>query len=186
MKLVYSKKILILALVVFVSVIVLDVVFTSLLLGKVSSINGKVKQLEDSSQERLKNLSLQESINSSKIQREKLTNYFVGPGNALTVDFTKYLESLASEASVTQKKSLNYEPVGELISSNVLTTIRYKFEVTGSWNSIFNFLQAIENLPKVAYLNGVSLNYNQGDALVKGEQTQGWVATLDFSVIKLK
>lgn len=188
MRLSYSKKIFIVSLGIFVGVIILDVIFTNLLLGKIISINDKVKQLNFSSQEREKELNLKDSIASSKMEREKLLNYFVGPGNAETVEFTKYLEDLALRSGVSQKKSLNYEPVSELASSEVVSAIRFRFNVTGSWANVFNFLQAIENLPKVAYLNSVTLSVSSEAVSPKGTKTAGktWSADLDFSVIKLK
>lgn len=185
MKLNYSKKILIASIVVFVVVIILDVVFTELLLGKIVSINDKVKQQDISSMERLKELTLKDSIANSEAERKELGEYFVGAGNIETVEFTKYLESLAAEAGVTEKKTLGYEPVGELASSGVLTAIRYKINISGKWPNVYNFLRAVESLPKVSYLNAVSFSLNSESTDVKSVG-KVWSADLDFSVVKLK
>lgn len=188
MKLTYSKRILILSIIVLAVVLALDIIFTEMLLSKIININEKVKQLNLSSQEREKELTLRESIVSSKDEREKLLTYFVGPGNAETVEFTKYLEDLALVNGVTQKKSLGYEAVSELNSSNVVSAIRFRFNVSGKWTNVFNFLRAIENLPKVAYLNSVSLNVSSEAVSAKDIKSGNkiWSADLDFSVIKLK
>jgi hypothetical protein len=188
MKLNYSKKILIMSIILFIGVIVLDVIFTNLLLAKIRSINDKVKQLDISSQERLRELNLKEAISSSLINREKLSKYFVGPGNSETVDFTKYLENLALENNVVQKKTLNYEPAIGLASSSVTSVIRYKFETSGGWNNSFNFLRGIENLPKVSYLNSLLINLNPDGVSEGGAKSSGktWSTSIDFSVIKLK
>jgi hypothetical protein len=164
----------------------LDIIFINLLLGKIIDINDKVKQLDISSQSREKTLNLQDSIVSSESEREKLAAYFVGAGDASTVEFTKYLENLALETGVTQKKSLAYEPVNGLESSNVVSAIRFKFNVSGKWANILAFLQAIENLPKVVSVNNVSFNMNSTLRGVNKSAGQNWSADLDFSVVKLK
>ena len=188
MKLNYSKKILIASIVTLAVIVVLDVVFTDLLLGKIFDINDKVRQLEISSQEREKELNLKDSIASSKVQREKLGGYFVDAGDIETLDFTKYLEDLAKDNGVIQSKTLNYEPAKGLESSNIVSSIRYKFTVSGSWSNVFNFIQAIENLPKVSSLNSVSLSSSLGDSSSKGTKVgvRVWSAELDFSVANLK
>ncbi len=188
MRLNYSKKILILSLVVFASILTLDIIFTNMLLGKIVSINDKIKQSDISSQKREEELILKGLIASSKVEREKLTGYFVGAGNAETVNFTKYLEELALEAGVTQRKSLDYESANELSSSEIVSAIRYRFNVTGKWTNVFYFLQMIENLPKVLSLNNISVSVNPG-AVSASEAKSGaktWSADLDFSVVKLK
>ena len=178
MKINYSKKILIISIVTFVMVIVLNIIFTNLLLNKINDINNKVKQLETSSQEREKALSLKDSVLSSVTEREELLKYFVGSGNAETVKFTKFLEDLALGMNLTQKKTLEYESVSGVGGSEVVSIIRFRFVVSGKWLNVYNFLQAIENLPKVASLNSTSLNYNSLE--------KNWSADLDFSVAKLK
>jgi hypothetical protein len=189
MKFDYTKKILLMAILVFLAVVTAVVIFSDLLLDKVVDINDKVRQLEISSQERLKELSLKDSVVSSEEERKKLAEYFVGSGNAETVDFTKYLEDLAKSFNITQKKTLNYEPVNELKSSDVVSAIHYTFQIYGRWSDIFNFIQAIENLPKVSFLNGVALNLSP-EGVTNKEMTKtvekNWSAILDFSVIKLK
>jgi hypothetical protein len=188
MKLNYSKKILIISLLIFILIILLDIFITKLLLNKITSINDKVKQLNISSAEREKELNLRDSIISSDLEREKLTSYFVGAGNAETVEFTKYLEDLAIKNGVSQKKSLASEAVNELNSSDIVSALRYRFNVSGKWANIYNFLQAIENLPKIALLNSVSLSVSAEAVSAKELKTTGkiWSADLDFSVIKLK
>ena len=178
MKLTYSQKILILSSIVFITVVVLVSVFSNLLLGKITDINDKVKQLDISSQERLKALTLKGLISSSETEREKLNQYFVGAGNAETVIFTKYLENLALESGVTQAEALSYEPAKGMEASNIVSAIRFRFDVSGHFSNVFHFLQAVENLPKLGYLNSVTLDYNA--------DTKVWSASLDFSILKLK
>ena len=184
MKLNYAKKVLIVSVITFVCVLILDIVFTNLLFNKILSINDKVKQIDISSREREKELNLKDSIASSKVEREKLNEYFVLAGDSQTVSFTKYLESLASTNNVTQNKSLAYEPVLGMESSSVVTSIRFRFSVSGSWANVFSFLQALENLPKVSYLNVVSLGLNSETVSTRGGNI--WSADIDFSVVKLK
>ncbi len=188
MRLIHSKKILIVSIVVFVCVVVLSFVFTNLLLGKIVSINDKIKQLEISSQKREEELTLKDSVSSTKLDREKLMGYFVGPGDSETVEFTKFLEDLAKKMNVTQKKTLEYEAIKELSTSEAVSSIRYRFNISGSWNNVFNFLLAIESLPKVSLLSGVSLNSSSEtpSAGGRGDNKVIWSADLDFSVAKLK
>jgi len=188
MKLAYSKKILLLSITILIVTLVLDFIFINLLLGKIININNKVKQLDISSQEREKELNLRDSIANTTLEREKLESYFVGAGNAETVEFTKYLENLANEAGVSHKTSLDYEPVNELVTSDVISSIRYKFNVSGKWDNVFNFIQAVENLPKVALLNNISLVVGSEAATLKGIKSGNriWSVDLDFSVVKLK
>ena len=184
MKLNYSKKILIISVVTFLCVLILDIVFTNLLINKIYSINDKVKQLDISSREREKELNLKDSISSSKIEREKLQRYFVGAGDAETVNFTKYLEALALEKGVSQTKTLAYEPAVGLETSDIVSAIRFRFSLSGQWANVFSFIKAIENLPKVSYINSVSVNLNSEAPSAKGGRI--WSADIDFSVIKLK
>ena len=184
MKLNYSKKVLVASLITFVCVLVLDIIFTNLLLDKIVSINDKVRQIDISSREREKELNLKDSIASSKNEREKLLGYFVGAGDAETGTFTKYLEDLALANGVTQNKSLAYEPVIGLESSDVVTAIRFKFSISGRWANVWSFIQAVESLPKVSYLANVSLNLNS--EAVSAKTGKIWSADLDFSVVKLK
>lgn len=188
MKYSYSKKILTLSIIIFVIVLVLNIIFTNLLLGKIYSINDKIKQLDISSQEREKALSLKDSIASTKTERENLATHFVGAGNAETVSFTEYLENVALETGVNQKKSLNYESVVELGPSEIISSIRYKFNITGKWSNVLKFVQAMEYLPKVSYLSGVSMGVNLGNSTTTGSRMgeKNWSADLDFSVAKLK
>jgi hypothetical protein len=188
MKLIYSRKIFILAITFFAGVLALNIIFANLLFNKIVNINNKVKQLNISSQERERELNLRDSIADSKAERERLEQYFVGAGNAETVKFTKYLEDLALEMGVTQSKTLNYEPVIGLESSSVVSTIRFKFSISGKWANVYNFQKAIENLPKVVTLNSVSLSLSTNEETDKDIKSTGkiWNADLDFSVINLK
>lgn len=178
MKLSFSKKVLISAIVTLFIVLFLDTVFTNLLLKKIVSINDKVRQIDISSQERLKELNLKDSTANTVEEREKLGEYFVGPGNAETVEFTKYLEDLAAEMNLTQRKTLDYEAVNEPGLSDFISAIRFKFNVSGKWSDVYGFLYAIEKLPKIVSLNSVSLNLNSDN--------KTWSADLDFLVVKLK
>jgi len=188
MKLTYAKKIFILAITFLAGVLVLNIIFANLLFNKIVNINNKVKQLDISSQERERELNLKDSIADSKVERVRLEEYFVGAGNAETVKFTKYLEDLALDMGVTQSKTLNYEPVVGLESSSVVSTIRFKFSISGKWTNVYNFLKAIENLPKVVSINSTSLSLNTAEASEKDLKPIGkiWNADLDFSVINLK
>jgi hypothetical protein len=178
MKLNYSKKILIIAVVTFLVVIILNIIFTNLLMNKIVNINTKVEQLDISSQEREKALDQRDSVLGSVSDREELDKYFVGAGNIETVNFTKYLEDLSFTMGVVQRKTLDYEAIPEMTDSSIVSVIRYKFNISGKWSNVYNFLQAIETLPKVAHLNGTSLNYDNIN--------KNWSADIDFSVIKLK
>jgi Tfp pilus assembly protein PilO len=185
MKLNYSKKILIFSLVVFLVVLILNVVFINLLLGKIVNINDKVRQLEISSTERLKEITLRDSILNSKEEREKLVTYFIPPGDTATVDFTKYLENLALENNVVQQKSLSYETLPGFDASGILWAVRYKFKVSGKWSNVYSFLRAVENLPRVSHINSVSFNLNSNNNSTKNSGTV-WSVDLDFFVVKLK
>ena len=76
MKLNYSQKILILSLVLFIGVLILDIVFSNLLFGKIVNINNKNRQLDLSTQEREREIVLKDSIISTQGEREKLEQYF--------------------------------------------------------------------------------------------------------------
>ena len=188
MKLNFSKKILILSLVIFIAVLVLDIIFASLLINRVVEINDRVEQLNTSTQKQEKELTLTDFIANSAAERDQLASYFVGAGNAETVYFTKYLEALAKEVGVTEKKTLNYQPVIGLESSVNVSAIEYHFSVSGRWSNVFTFLQMIENLPKVLSLNSVSLSV-ASEAVSLSEIRSGikiWTLDLDFSVVNLK
>lgn len=174
----HSKIILIISVLTILAVIVLNVIFTNMLLNKIVAINDKIKQIDFSSQERENALAVKESVLSSVKERAELATYFVWSGNIETVKFTKFLEDLALEKGVTQRKTLDYETIETLNSSENVSAIRYKFIISGKWSNVYNFLMAIENLPKVARLNNASLSYSEGN--------KSWSADLDFSVIKLK
>jgi hypothetical protein len=180
MKLNYSKKILIISVIIFFIIFVLNIIFSNLLWIKIVSINDKVKQIDISTQEREREMILRDLLANTKEQREKLNLYFIGAGNAETVEFTEYLENQAKITEVTQKKSLAHDELKELGVSEEVSVIRYKFNVSGGWTNVFNFLITIENLPKVGYLDTVIFNANSDKNLGKT-----WSADLDFSVVKL-
>ena len=148
----------------------------------------KIKQLEISSQERERELNLKDLIADTEIDRKKLEAYFIGAGNAKTVEFTKHLEGLALATGVTEKKTLNYEAISGLPSSGVVSAIRYKVDASGKWQNIYYFLQEIENLPTVMLLNGVSLSFNTPQTASPETKavSSRWSASLDFSVAQLK
>jgi hypothetical protein len=188
MRLNYSKKIFIVSIIIFVAVLVLDIIFINLLITRITSITDRVSQLNISSQQREKELFLADFISNSATERANLDKYFVGAGNAETVDFTKYLEALAKEAGVTEKKTLNYEPITGLEASNNISAIRYRFSTSGRWQNIFNFLQLLESLPKAGSLGSVSTTVNS-EAVSLKEARAGvkvWSLDVDFSVAKLK
>lgn len=187
MRLSYSQKILILSSVTLVIIVILDIIFTRLLMDKIVSINDKVKQLDFSTQERERALDLKDSIISTISDREKLDKYFIGTSNAEIAAFAKYLEDLAREAGVVEKKTLEYEPVAELASSQAVSVIRFRFNISGTWSNVFTFLQMIETLPKVASLNNVTLNLNSSPTTTKEAKSAGriWTADLDFQVVKI-
>jgi len=185
MKLNYSKKVFILAVIILLGILVLDVIFINLLLNKIYEINNKIKQSDISSQLRLKELSLKDLVTTSEYDRERLQRYFVGAGDTHTLEFTKYLENLAREMGVTEKKSVGYEEAVGFGSSDTVSAIRYRFNISGKWSNVYSFLKAIENLPKVSYLNSVNFNLSQ-DAIQINTSGKIWTADIDFSVLKLK
>lgn len=176
MKLNYSQKMLVISTVIFVGVLVLNIIFINLLLNLVTGFNDKTQQLDNSFQVLQKETKLKDVIANSKEAGEKLSLYFVGPGDVETVNFVKFLEDLAVKNNVIQEKSLAYEPVAELPNSNTVSAIRFRSNISGSFANVFSFLQAIENMPKVVSLKSASLN----------TVDKGWAMSLDFSVIKLK
>ncbi len=188
MKLNHSKKILILAIPIFFLVLILNIVFVYLLLSTIDSVNNKVRQLNISSQKREEELLLKGLISSFSSEREKLSQYFIGMGNADVVAFTKYLEDLALNIGVSQKKTLAYEPMNELKDSETVSTIRFRFSISGKWSNVFNFLQLLENLPKVTNINSVSMFVNSEAVSIKEIKSGSkvWSADIDFSVVKLK
>jgi Tfp pilus assembly protein PilO len=81
---------------------------------------------------------------------------------------------------------LDYEPASEMTNSEFVSAIRFRFNVSGSWQNVFDFLRTIENLPKISYLSGINLTMNTSDISVKDGKNKTWSLDLDFSVIKLK
>ena len=79
MKLNYSSKILILSAILFVGILALNVATMNLLLKEIDSVNYKIKQLEETAREIEKGLSLKDSLASSQLERERLTEYFLRP-----------------------------------------------------------------------------------------------------------
>jgi hypothetical protein len=188
MKFDYTKKILIISILVFVTIVIEDIVFTNTLVSKIISINSKTVEMNVIAEEKIRETNLGESIAETEVERKLLDQYFVGSGNADTVEFTKNLEILAKDFNLTQNKTLNYEPAVGLESSESVSVIRYRFDVSGKWSDVYNFIQAVENLPKVAYVNSVNLNLNSGLSSAKraGWANKIWTANLDFSVLKFK
>lgn len=182
MKLVFSKKILILAIGVLIIIVTLNITFASLLINNVSKINGKIEQLDISSQERERELNLRDSISNTIDGRKKLTDYFVKAGDPETVEFTKYLEALAVENGVEHNKTINYESIKGGESSPIVSAIRFKFSISGRWTNIFSFVQAVENLPKIVFINSVSIILNSANTTTN----RTWTANIDFTVAKLK
>jgi len=188
MKFYYTKKILIISILVFVIIIIESILFTNVLINKIVSINDKTVQMNTLTEEKMMDTNLGESITNTEVERKMLDQYFVGPGNVDTVEFTKYLEVLAKGFNLTQKKTLNYEPAMGMESSDSVSVIRYRFDVSGKWSDVYNFIQAVENLPRAGYLNSVNLNLSSVLSPTKSINSGNkiWTANLDFSVFKLK
>jgi len=188
MKLNYSKKILILAMLLFLVVFVSNIIFIYLLFGTINGVNDKVRQLNISSQKREEELLLKDMISDFRPEREKINQYFVGAGNADIVAFTKSLEDLADAYGVSQRKTLSHEPISELKNSETVSNLRFRFNVSGKWANVFNFFQSIETLPKVIKINSVVLSVNSSALSAKEVKTneKTWMAEIDFSVVKLK
>ncbi len=188
MKINNSQKVLIFSGVVLIITIILDAIFGNLLLNKIVDINNKIRQQDISSQARLQELQLRDSIDSSGLERDKLNNYFVGSGNLEVVAFTEYLEDLAVEKGVVQKKTLNYEALASFPSSEFVSSIRYRTNISGKWSSVFAFIQAIENLPKAVFLNNISVGVNSDINSISNIRSSDniWSADLDFSVVNIK
>jgi len=188
MKLNYSKKVLILSIVILIIVLLLNGIFLYLLINKINNVNNKVKQLNISSEKRETDLILKDSVLGLSAEREKLSHYFVGAGDKETIDFTKYLEDLATLAGVAHQKTLSSETITGPASSETVSAIRYKFNITGSWPNVYHFLLMIENMPKVISLNSVSFNVSSGAVSLKEVKIGNkiWSADLDFTVVKLK
>lgn len=177
MKLDYSKKILIVSIAVFTAILVLAVIFSNLLFGKINSINDKVSQLSASAQEREKALSLKDSIDNSTTDRLKLEKYFIGAGDAETAKFVSDLESAAKASGLTSEiQSISYEAVSGIGSTSAVAFLRIRVNLIGKWSSLFGFLQTIENLPRVIFIQGVSLSASD----------KAWSANIDFFVAGLK
>ena len=187
MKLSYSKRIFILSVIFFVGTLTLNIIYFNLLVKCVANINNKVKQINLSTQERENQINSADLVNSTELDRSKLQKYFVGSGSALVVDFTKSLEVLAQTMGVTQKKTLAEESIPELGASDVVSAVRYKFSVSGKWSSVYNYILAIEYLPRVVLINNISLSLTEPlttDGVITGSKF--WTADLDFSVAKMK
>lgn len=185
MKIDYTKKILIVSVAALIIVLVLDFIFTNLLLTKIVGINDKVKQLVLSSQERERNLNLKETIMSSEAERAQLEKYFVPAGDAKTADFINYIESLAKAAGLSYSiKSVGYEPLSDNGLADRLVFIRFKLGISGEWGRVFDFLQTIENLPVTSTLNSSSFGLSGEKA--KNSSAAIWSADLDFSVVQIK
>lgn len=177
MKLNHSKKSLILSTTLFLVVLGANILFANLLVIKITTINDQIRQSVISSQERERNLNLRDSILNSVSERSKLEKYFVGVGDAETANFISYLESEAKKVGlVSDIKSVGYEPVAEIGSSEIVSLIRFRLSVNGKWSNVFTFIQTLENLPKISTVNAISLDHNSGV----------WSAEIDFSVAKLK
>lgn len=169
---------LILAGIVFLGILILNIIFTYLLVNKVDDINNKVRQMNISSQERERELNLKDSIVSTEGGRVELEKYFIPAGDVATVNFTKFLEALALETGVSHEKTLNYEVVKDMEKSEIVSAVRFRFNISGSWSNVFKFIQLVESLPKISYINNVSFYYSP--------EGKNWSAALDFSVVKLK
>ena len=162
---------------VLVGVITLVIIFTNLLLGKIFSINDKVKQMTLSSIERERNISLKESIHNSEKDRIELAKYFVGSDDEDTADFISQLEDLGKQLNlVINVKSVEYEKNPNFENSNYLSLVRVRVGFNGKWNGVFDFLQKIETLSKIVLIHNVSLESN----------SRIWSGEVDFSVFKLK
>lgn len=186
MKINFSRKILIFSIIFLLIVVILNVFFINLSIVKIRDIKDKENQLNISTQEREKELLLKESIGNSIVNRALLEEYFVLNGNLETVEFTEYLESLANNMNLEHRKTLDYAPIGEMPNSEFISTIRFRFNVSGSWQNVFDFLRIIENLPKVSYLNNFSFSVNSDSTSAKNIKNNIWSLDIDFSVIKLK
>lgn len=186
MKLNFAKKIFILAVCTFVLVLVVDIIFTNMLVKNIIGINDKIRQLNLSTQERERESALASSVMNSEEDRRRLDAYFVAAGDSATVDFTTFLEDKARQLGLQYvTKSLDYENVIEPANVEGISVIRFRFTVTGSWSKVFVFLIQVENLSKIVSVNNVHFNLDNTEGVTKNAGTN-FTAELDFSVAKLK
>ena len=185
MKLNYSKKILIFSGLILFFVLLGNVVSFNFLIDKVLSINNKVAQVEISTKQRERNVSLTDSVQASQVGREILNTYFVSSGDAKTAEFIETLEGLARQAGLSANiRTVNYEPISEFNSTENIQFIRMILSVSGSWSKVFGFLSSLENLPKVIKIANVNLN--SSPALNSKNRENNWTAEIDLSIAQLK
>lgn len=177
MKFNYSKRIFVLSLGVFLIVLVLNIVFSNLLLEKILNINNKIKQQNISSQERERNLALKDSVIGTRELRLELEKYFIAPGDPQTASFVNYLEGQTKKTGLSPNiKSIDYENIETLGGDSNVLSVRLRLGAVGKWSDVYSLLIALESLPRVSFLNSVSLE----------RQSEGWSVDIDMSVAKLK
>lgn len=188
MKLNYSKKIFIMSVLLLLLILIFNIIFLYLLFSKIESVNNKVKQLNISTEKRATDFILKDSVLSLSEEREKLSNYFIGMGDKETIDFTKYIEDLADSLNITQQKTLSLETIPNFASSETVSAIRYKINVSGPWSNVYHFILLMENIPKVTFLKSISLNTSLEASSLKEikKNNRIWNANLDFVIVKSK
>ncbi len=169
MKFSFSKKVLAVVVLILIAVISVDGILFGLLSDKIINIKDKTRQLNTSIEERERDLNLRDSIEDSRIDREKLISFFVPAGDAATVSFISKLEDLArNNKLIPTVRNVSYEE----------NFIRIKLSTAGTWADIEKFLASLEGLPVVISIANFIL---QSDG-----EGKNWSGEFDLLVGKIK
>ncbi len=184
MKIKLSTKIVVVSLVVAFIVILINGYFGRLLYQQILSTTNKIEQISIATIEREKMTALEHSLDTSTSSRAILDQYFITADDADTANFIDSVENIAKQGGLEYVVSgIDYDKNPEFGSLTNLNFIKLKINVTGNWLAVWNFLQTIENLPKVLVISSVTLDTSAKN--IKG-QINKWSADLEFSVAKIK
>lgn len=128
---------------------------------------------------------LTSTTTKSKIQQ--VQNSLIASGE--DVSFIKYVESLGEKNKVElRNNSISLQNNPELDGVG-LTDLSHKFEIKGSWNSVYAFAYGIESLPYAVRINRFEIvdTGNTTPLDPKKEKAPGqWQALFDITVLKFK
>jgi hypothetical protein len=178
-----TKKIFLLILTVD---IILVILFCALFLY-VKSQNIKVSNIESEIRNEIRKQEsrsiMQEDLNRGIESEIELKKYFVEKENI--VGFIEIIEDAVFNSGLkSEVKSVSTESNDKLAKIDI-EILRVKLDVIGEWGNILYFVKLLENYPLEIKIEKMFLT-KYSDYDLKNKIMPQWLASLDFTVLKLK
>lgn len=141
--------------------------------------------------------SIKASFEKNKEALQSIDSFFISKDGV--VDFINSLDTLGKQYGVTLNIGEVTSEVDLKVKDDFKETLKLRLDASGSWNSVMNFLTALENLPFRIKVDQVSIGLasasdkllfvnasSTGTELRKPGSKEEWKASYNISILKLR